>query len=236
MRRTTMIDDIKTCDAFIIKLLKIEDTPDKKAALFQADDVVDALMRLKTDEPMQFERILEEISEQFPKSKTNTLKTLKDIIDDKQKAQVKKHLNEFTDADLTNLPIKNGQLVPTSESLRAVLLGAKRIKSVFDTMSNKTYFTRIDWEPCDTTVNIPIMSGDDSIYHKYTDSQTNQTGLKMALNRGAFPTEVSFSQLEDAVEFVSHTNEVDFCKDWINSCEKWDGVERQKGNNNFLVK
>jgi len=218
---------IQICDDFIVKLSIIQDISDKKALLFQADEVINALLELKIEDPYQFDRIIDNIGEQFTRGKGTTIKTIKDIIDKKQKEKFSEKVNKFTDADVSNLPTRNGMIVATPKAYEEILAGARRIKFVYDTLTASTYLTKIDWEVLDAPFELKMLDGTIEVYHKY-ESESNRQCLRRTLNGGPFPTEIHFSHLDEAVTNVAKNNKIDFAVKWLLDCEGiWDGKDRR---------
>jgi hypothetical protein len=230
-----MPDNIQICDAFIIRLLKIEQISDKRKELFQADEFTDALIDLKQNDPLQFERIIEEISEQFPKGKTSTIKTVKDIVDGKLKQRTKEKTGEFTDADISSLPMKNGNIIPTPIAYQIILSGAKDIDFYYDEMTDRVVFKKIAWETGENPLVIPKIGSDDmDIYHEYIGA--NISGLQRILGKGPFPTEQSFAKLDDSVLHVAKLKKIDLYQEWMKGCPNWDGKLRNVKGNCWAVK
>jgi len=225
---------------FIDEIQKEDDHNEKRLKLFRNQQFFKWIWELRGLDGYQFDRIIEEINQIFPKSKTDLKDKIKRKLEEIEKSQVKEHLNKFTDADIESLPMKNGQLVATPGVLERVLLGAKRIKFVYDTISHKVYFSQIDWDELEKPFELPLV-GTDKIdqYHRYTGSTVNQTRLKtiLGVDSRLFPNEIHFSALDDAVEIVAKRNQVDFYQRWMESAEGlWDGIDRYNGENCWVVK
>src|SRR5580765_694297 len=229
-------DLIQICEDFIIKLSKIEDIADKKTELFQAYEVIDALLDLKVTIPSQFESIIDRIGEQFHRSKTNTIKSLNDILANKQKEKTKKNIGEFSDVDFEKLVAKNGVILPTPSNNYEILLAAKTIGLCYDTMAANAYFDKMSWEPKTPAYTIEYYGGVVKHYYKYRED--NETMLKIALNKGPFPTEVNFKSLDDVVTEVAKERTFDAYSDWTDSYKSaLDGVDYINGHDdNFAVK
>jgi hypothetical protein len=225
-------DTIQRCDVFIIQLIKME-VDDRRAAIFKNDELINDLAELKIDDPLQFDRIIDEIGEEIPRGKVATIKTLKEMVSRKLVEETKKELIGDFEIDLTSLPISNGQIRATPYSYQAILSGAKKFNLVYDEMTSKIYFTKIDWPSQEKTFDLTmIKDGSIEQYHPYSDSLANQTGLKHALNKGPFPLEQNFSQLHDAVDYVAKLNRTDLFQKWMDNNVEWDGND----HNDWAVK
>jgi hypothetical protein len=233
-----MIDYIKICDDFVSRLRKIEEVNEKRSAIWSNDEFIDALMELQQTDKLQFDRIIENASDQFPRGKTKIIDRIKDMIKDKKQQKTREKINEFTTVDLSKLPMKNGQIIPTVDSLSQILLGGKQFDFFFDEMSHEVYFNKISWTPHDKAVTVPIIGSEDvKTYHPYTSSKINKTGLQQSMNKAGFSNEISFTKLAESMEFAARSKKIDLCVEWINSCDKhFDGIDRLTGDNNFLVK
>jgi len=225
-----IFDIIDALEMFINKLQRIE-ALERKSILYGRDgDVfIEGLWQLKQLDGLHYDRILEEISQTVRGSKGR----IKDIFDDREKAKVKSTINAFTTAEnlLTN---KNGMPVANPFNYKQILLASTKVQLVFDTMSDDIYFSKMCWES-KTKEFILNVNESERTYYRY--DLTNKTGLKQTLNEFIFPTEITFSALDDAVLFVSQTNKVDFYKQWMDGYRGlWDGIDRYTQENCIAVK
>lgn len=209
---------ISACDAVIDIMRRVDDSVDRRNYV---KELQQPLSLLKDLDPLQFQRIFDEVAELCGHGYKGFLKS---IIEKQIRDNVKETISGFTDADLTEFPTVNGVPAFTPHVVEHVLLGARNVRLVWDTCSADPYFTEMSWDDLEPLVNIEQYNSDPLVYHPYV--ATNRYSLKSALNK-VFPTESRFSNLDESVERVAKINKVDFYRDWLMSYDgKWDGVDR----------
>jgi predicted P-loop ATPase len=234
------MDDIQVCDAFIIKLLKIEDAEEKKQFLTRSDasqEFFTCFVDLaKLGDQIQIERIIDEITDQFPRRKTY----IRDLLEERIKIELRniarKQGGAFTSADLSNMMNNKGKILWTTSNVINILLGAHNIRLVLDTMTEQSYFVEMPWPSLTREFKLPLMiNGNTHIYYPYDN--VNRTELKKALNDNMFRDEKHWSGIDDIVEDVAHHEKIDMYQEWMLSLPPWDGIDRiTDTNTNWVVR
>lgn len=219
---------IKLIEAFIPELVAITDTQKKHELLLlqpRGKKIVEALAFLEKASPLQFERLKDMIVDAFSSHKRAVKADLKEAIKSVSLTKTKNTMSEITGVKYDDLEtFKNGEIVPTIDNYAKILEQGKDTQLVWDTMSGRPYLTRMGWTPLTAPLQIKDTSGVASEYHYY--DEFNKTGLRRHLNK-IFVSEITWSQLDAAVNLVAKTNQTDFYKEWMESAEgKWDGVDR----------
>ena len=226
-----------TIQEVLFELNSFIDIVDKRKYLEkQLKDIVDEL--LAADE-IDRDVYIDKLTSAFDgtKMKGAIKKFIAAAIANKVKQESKSRIGEFSNVDFDKLIHKNGVIVPTPSNIYEILSAAKTIVLFWDKMTYNVYFEKMSWIPETSSFSIEFFDG--SIKHYYKYETDNATMLRIAMNKGPFPTEIDFRGLDKVVEAVAKRNPIDLYQQWGLNCEEnviHDGVNRiNDPNTNFAV-
>jgi len=200
----------------------------KERYLFDSHkDVLDALAELSREDLVEYERLLDKLIEAFDGTNKKGMveRNIKRYIESKLTEFAKEKLSNFTNADFESLAKKNGQILPTINNFKAILLASNVCHIIWDTMTSTAYFTTVPWEPRDKPLEVTLLNGETLLYHRVMSSH-NRNSLKSVLSN-IFVGETRWLELDDAVELVAKENMIDLYQMRVKSIEgTWDGIDR----------
>jgi len=225
-----------TIQEILFELNSFTDTPAKRTYLdAHLKDIIDELLAMDdNDREICIEKLLHTF--EGTRIKGSVKKVIDAALANHIRQESKSRIGDFSDVDFDKLVQKNGTILPTPSNTYEILLPAKAVSLVWDTMSAESYFEKMSWEAKTPAYTVEYYGGIVKHYYKYKDA--NDTMLRIALNNGPFPTEINFNSLDDVVEEVAKAKTFDAYKDWMYSYKAaFDGIDYiNDPNNNFAVK